>query len=180
MAVADRLREVLPEIGWIENETLRRQVVDAWVDGLAQGGWTADDLERMPFTLAKKSSLNFAQHVRSVTTICARVAETFDGIYHGVDLALDKDTLLAGALLHDVGKLVEMEKGEDGAFRKTQDGKLVRHPFSGLALATKHGLPAEVLHIIGTHSKEGDPYKRTPEAVILHYADFMNFDPIEG
>jgi len=180
MAVADRLREVLPEIGWIENETLRQQVVDAWVDGLAQGGWTADDLERMPFTLAKKSSLNFAQHVRSVTTICARVAETFDGIYHGVDLALDKDTLLAGALLHDVGKLVEMEKGEDGAFRKTHDGKLVRHPFSGLALATKHGLPAEVLHIIGTHSKEGDPYKRTPEAVILHYADFMNFDPIEG
>ncbi|MBU1049109.1 HD domain-containing protein, partial [Candidatus Bipolaricaulota bacterium] len=120
-----------------------------------------------------------AQHVRSVTRVCAAVSDIFDEIYGGVDLKLDRDMLLAGALLHDVGKLVEMEEA-NGAFRKTAAGKLVRHAFSGVALADAHDVPAAVQHIIGTHSKEGDPFKRIPESIVCHFADFMNFDPIEG
>ncbi len=177
MGVKEELLVILPEIGLFKDEGLRDKVLATWEEALDRGGWKPKDIERMPFTLAKKVKINFAQHVRSVTRICLAVAETFDEIYKG-DLALDHDTLLAGALLHDVGKLLEMEK-EDGVFRKSADGRLVRHPFSGVALADANGLPARVLHIIGTHSKEGDPYKRTPEAIILHYADFMNFDPIE-
>ena len=179
MGIKERLLSILPEIEWISDEDLREKVVATWIDGLQRGGWLPEDLNRMPFTLAKKVSASFAQHVRSVTRICASVAETFEAVYGGVDLSLDRDVLLAGALLHDVGKLVEMEES-DGVFGKTHSGKLVRHPFSGVALADAHGLPAEVQHIIGTHSKEGDPYKRTAEAIVLHFADFMNFDPIEG
>jgi len=178
MEVREELRMILPEIELIKDEALQEKVLATWEEALRRGGWEPRDIERMPFTLAKKVKINFAQHVRSVTRICLAVAETFDEIYKG-KLSLDHDTLLAGALLHDVGKLLEMEE-EDGVFRKSADGKLVRHPFSGVALADANGLPAEVLHIIGTHSKEGDPYKRIPEAIILHYADFMNFDPIEG
>ena len=175
----DKLMEILPEIKWIGDADLREKVIATWIDGLERGGWTPEDVARMPFTLAKKVSASFAQHVRSVTRVCAAVSDTFDEIYNGVDLKLDRDMLLAGALLHDVGKLVEMEE-VDGAFRKTADGKLVRHAFSGVALADAHGVPAAVQHIIGTHSKEGDPFKRTPESIICHFADFMNFDPIEG
>ncbi|MFC2078462.1 HD domain-containing protein [Candidatus Bipolaricaulota bacterium] len=175
----EKLIQILPEIEWIKDADLREKVVATWIDGLERGGWTPDDVARMPFTLAKKVSASFAQHVRSVTRICAAVSDTFDEIYDGVDLKLDRDMLVAGALLHDVGKLVEMEE-VDGAFRKSADGKLVRHAFSGVALADAHGLPAAVQHIIGTHSKEGDPFKRIPESIICHFADFMNFDPIEG
>ena len=178
MGVREKLRAILPEIALIKDETLREKVLATWEEALQRGGWEPHDIERMPFTLAKKVDIDFAQHVRSVTRICLAVAETFDEIYKG-ELSLDHDTLLAGALLHDVGKLLEMEE-EDDVFRKSADGKLVRHPFSGVALADAKGVPAEVLHIIAAHSKEGDPYKRTPEAIILHYADFMNFDPIEG
>ncbi len=174
-----KLLRIVPEIEWISDIELREKVIETWLDGLDRGGWQPEDLERMPFTLVKKVSANFAQHVRSVTRICVAVCDTFDDIYHGVDLKLDRDLLLAGALLHDVGKLVEMEEA-DGTFRKSADGKLVRHAFSGVALADAHGLPAAVQHIIGTHSKEGDPFKRSPESVICHLADFMNFDPIEG
>jgi putative nucleotidyltransferase with HDIG domain len=179
MEVRDRLLEILPEIEWIVDEELREKVIATWIDGLERGGWTPDDVDRMPFTLAKKVTSSFAKHVRSVTRICASVADTFDEIFGGVDLKVDKDLLLAGALLHDVGKLLEMEE-VDGVFRKGHNGKLVRHAFSGVALADAHGLPAEVQHMIGTHSKEGDPFKRTPESAVLHLADFMNFDPIEG
>ena len=175
----EKLLQILPEIKWIADGDLREKVIATWITGLERGGWTPEDIERMPFTLAKKVLASFAQHVRSVTRICAAVSDTFDEIYNGVDLKLDKDILLAGALLHDVGKLVEMEE-VDGAFRKTADGKIVRHAFSGVALADAHGLPAAVQHIIGTHSKEGDPFKRIPESIICHFADFMNFDPIEG
>jgi putative nucleotidyltransferase with HDIG domain len=179
MGVRERLLEILPEIEWIGDADLREKVIATWIDGLERGGWTPDDVDRMPFTLAKKVTSSFAKHVRSVTRICASAADTFDEIYGGVDLKLNKDLLLAGALLHDVGKLLEMEE-VDGTFRKSADGKLVRHAFSGVALADAHGLPAEVQHMIGTHSKEGDPFKRTAESVVLHLADFMNFDPIEG
>jgi len=177
--VREKLLSILPEIDWIQDETLREQVIETWIDGLQRGGWTPEDVTRMPFTLAKKVSASFAQHVRSVTKICAAVSDTFDEIYNGVDLKLDRNLLIAGALLHDVGKLLEMEE-VDGAFRKSADGKLVRHAFSGVALADAHGLPAAVQHMIGTHSKEGDPFKRIPESIICHFADFMNFDPIEG
>ena len=176
MAVRDELLRVLPEIGLIEDDSLREKVAKTWEDGLTRGGWTPHDVERMPFTLAKKSDINFAQHVRSVTKICLAACETFDEIYQG-KLSLNRDIVLAGALLHDVGKLLEMEES-GGTFRKSAEGRLVRHPFSGVALADANGIPPEVQHIIGTHSKEGDPYKRTPEAVVVHLADFMNFDTI--
>ena len=174
----DEIRRILPEIDLIEDASLREKVVATWANGLKRGGWRPEDIDRMPFTLAKKVEISFAQHVRSVTKICLAVAETFDEIYKG-KLSLDRDVLLAGALLHDVGKLLEMEEA-DGTFRKSPAGKLVRHPFSGVALADEHGIPPAVQHIIGTHSKEGDPFKRTPEAVVVHLADFMNFDTIAG
>ncbi|MCK5584485.1 HD domain-containing protein, partial [Candidatus Bipolaricaulota bacterium] len=106
----EELIRILPEIEWIGDADLREKVIATWITGLERGGWTPEDIERMPFTLAKKVSASFAQHVRSVTRICAAVSDTFDEIYGGVDLNLDKDMLLAGALLHDVGKLVEMEE----------------------------------------------------------------------
>ena len=178
MAMREELLRILPEIELIKDESLREKVAKTWEDGISRGGWKAVDIERMPFTLAKVVDINFAQHVRSVTKICLAACETFDDVYQG-KLALNRDILLAGALLHDVGKLLEMEES-GGSFRKSPEGKLVRHPFSGVALADANGIPPEVQHIIGTHSKEGDPYKRTPEAVVVHLADFMNFDTISG
>jgi putative nucleotidyltransferase with HDIG domain len=179
MGVRAKLLAILPEIEWIEDADLREKVIDTWIDGLERGGWQPEDIDRMPFTLVKRVDSSFAKHVRSVTRICSHVADTFDEIYDGVDLKLDKDLLLAGALLHDVGKLLETEEA-GGAFRKSHAGKFVRHAFSGVALADAHGVPPEVQHMIGTHSKEGDPFKRTAESIVLHFADFMNFDPIEG
>ncbi|UCF09716.1 MAG: HD domain-containing protein, partial [Candidatus Bipolaricaulota bacterium] len=118
MGVREDLVALLPEIEWITDAELKEKVVATWEDGLERGGWTVADVDRMPFTLAKKVSLTFAQHVRSVTRICAAVTDTFDDLYGGVDLKLDRDLILAGALLHDIGKLLEMEEA-GGTFRKS-------------------------------------------------------------
>ena len=51
---------------------------------------------------------------------------------------------------------------------------------SGLAIADRFGLPAEVQHIIAAHSKEGDLGQRTVEAIIVHHADFVSFEPFKA
>ena len=92
---------------------------------------------------------------------------------------IDFDLLLAGGILHDVGKPLEYAEVE-GKITKSQKGKLLRHPFSGASLAYKHGLPDEVIHMIATHAREGDGGYRSIEAMIIHYADYINFESLGG
>jgi len=169
---------VLPEIDWIEDEGLKGAVLRTYARALKEGGWAPEDMARMPFTLAKETDISYADHVRAVTRIARAVYDVFKDIF-GNRVPLRRDVLVAGALLHDVGKLVEVEQEGDN-FRKSAGGKVLRHPFSGVALAAAEGVPPEVLHIIAVHSKEGDPYPRTPEGAIVHHADFTTFDTIPG
>ncbi len=87
--------------------------------------------------------------------------------------------LIAGAILADVGKLLEYVLDENGKAIQGTYGKYVRHPFSGLSLAEECGVPAEVCHIIATHAGEGNMVKRTTEAYVVHHADFMTFLPFK-
>ncbi len=88
------------------------------------------------------------------------------------------DLLISGAILIDVGKLIEYDK-VDGKLTTSKAGKLLRHPFSGVAIADRFGLPPEVQHIIAYHAKEGDDAKRSVEAIIVHHADFVSFEPFK-
>jgi putative nucleotidyltransferase with HDIG domain len=112
--------------------------------------------------------------VQLAVDIAKRMQENF-----GDEIRIDMDILISGAILIDVGKLLEY-KIEDGKLTTSDMGKIVRHPFSGLAIAYKFGLPPEVQHIIGTHSKEGDLGKRTVESIIVHHADFVSFEPFKS
>ncbi len=91
-------------------------------------------------------------------------------------IPIKRDYLIAGALLADVGKPIEYDKDASGNVIQGKFGQQVRHPFSGVALAYKHGIPGDVLHIIATHSHEGDKMERSIESIIFHHADFVDFD----
>jgi hypothetical protein len=97
----------------------------------------------------------------------------------GDALPIDMDILVAGAILIDVGKLLEYEI-VGGKAVQSQRGKFVRHPFSGVGLAMECGLPDSVCHIIAAHAGEGDLVKRSVEATIVHHADFMSFLPFKN
>ena len=88
---------------------------------------------------------------------------------------LNKDYLLAGALLHDVGKSLEYQL-KDGKVITSEPGTKMRHPESGARLAEECGLPEEVVHIIAAHSHEGDSMNRIPEAIIVYHCDFIDFE----
>ena len=113
------------------------------------------------------------------------VEESVDGVsaviparaFFKDDLPVNMDILIAGAILADVGKLLEYELDANGKSFQGKYGKYLRHPFSGVSLAEQCGVPAAVCHIIATHAGEGDMVKRTTEAFVVHHADFMTFEP---
>lgn len=174
----ERLLELIPEIKLIADEKLRDNVLNVWVDALKEGGWTPDDLLVMPFTLLiENCPANFIEHTRGVTKISHAAGTIMTSVYKE-RIKINMDYLVAGALLHDIGKLLEYSK-KDGKFVKSRNGKFLRHPFSGVGIAFGKGLPDEVLHMIAVHAKEGDMGQRIPEAVIIHHADFTNFESLK-
>jgi putative nucleotidyltransferase with HDIG domain len=93
------------------------------------------------------------------------------------EMEVNMDVLIAGAILADVGKLLEYALDTNGKCVQGNYGKYLRHPFSGVSLAEQCGVPAEVCHIIAAHAAEGDLVNRSTEAYIVHHADFMTFLP---
>lgn len=173
----EKLIELIPEFNLIEDKDLREKVLLAFELAIKEGGWKVSELQKIPFTLIqKKVFVNIIDHIRAVTLICVECEKILKNIY-GERIKINHDILIAGALLHDIGKFLEIGI-ENEKFVKSASGKLLRHPFGGVALAARCNVPDEILHIIAVHSKEGDDFKRTLEAVILHHADFTSFETL--
>jgi putative nucleotidyltransferase with HDIG domain len=118
------------------------------------------------------------EHKRCVVHIARKSAEAMQE-FLGRALAIDMDVVIAGAILADVGKLLEYEK-VDGRAVQSERGKNLRHPFTGVHLALACGVPDSVCHIVATHAAEGDLVKRSTEAFIVHHADFMSYEPFKN
>jgi putative nucleotidyltransferase with HDIG domain len=180
MSGSPSIRLIFPQIGRITNPTLQEQVVGCWEAALSRGGWQLSDLEQMPFSLLVSSTgVSLAQHTRTVTDCCLALGEVMKAAY-SKNFSIDMDILAAGAILHDVGKPLEYTRNGEGGYVVSAMGRILRHPISGCALAAEFGLPEPVQHMIAAHSKEGDGGYRTPEAWIIHHADFVNFEPLRS
>jgi len=177
----DKVFELWPELNWIQDNDLREKTAQTWKLALERSVLSADDLKRIPFTLLCGPDLkvSFMDHKRAVVHIARdsgkKVIEFF-----GNELPVNMDTLIAGAILADVGKLLEYVLDENGNAVQGSYGKYLRHPFSGVSLAEGCGVPPEVCHIIATHAGEGDMVKRSTEAYLVHHADFMTFLPFKS
>jgi putative nucleotidyltransferase with HDIG domain len=167
-----------PEINWIKEEQLRNAVAATWELALRKSVLTSEDLNRIPFTLLAETKVTFMEHKRCVVHVSKEAGEKMND-FLGSELPVNMDVLIAGAILADVGKLLEYEL-RDGEAVQGDYGKFLRHPFSGVSLAEQCGVPAEVCHIIAAHAGEGDMVKRSVEAYIVHHADFMTFLPFKS
>ena len=171
----EEIKKLLPELNEIRDSALREKVVSVWEEAISTGGWTPRELMEIPFTLlAGRIEMKFLEHVRACARMCLAVERVL-GETWGERVPIHRDHLLAGALLADVGKPIEYVK-RDGKIVKGPRGEHLRHPFSGVGMCWKHGLPDEVMHIVATHSKEGDHVPRSIESIIFHHVDFIDFD----
>jgi putative nucleotidyltransferase with HDIG domain len=168
------------QLSKIKNIELRVQVVETWVRGCQRGNWeNTDELKKMPFTLlTNPKGISFIEHTIAVTEGALALAETQRSTYKHMPYPIDFDRIIAGGILHDVGKLLEIEKDGKGGYRKSLNGKFTRHPISGAMLAHEVGLPGEIINIIACHAKEGEGRPQVVETVLIHLADFATFDPL--
>ncbi len=164
----------------INNDVLRENVMETWVKGCSQGNWSKiEELKKMPFTLLIDSAgVNFIEHTIAVTEGAASLAQAQKNNYKKLPYQIDFDKIYSGGLLHDVGKLIEMEPDGKGGYQKSLSGMYTRHPISGAILAVECGIPESIVNIIACHSKEGDGRPQVIETIFIHQADFATFNPL--
>jgi putative nucleotidyltransferase with HDIG domain len=174
------IRELWPELEWINNTELREKTAVTWELAMEKSVLLPDDLKIIPFTLLAGPNLKvtFMDHKRAVVHIARECGLKFNEFFKD-ELPVNMDVLIAGAILADVGKVLEYELDEKGKCIQGRYGKYLRHPFSGVSLAEQCGVPPEVCHIIAAHAGEGDLVSRSVEATIVHHADFMTFLPFK-
>jgi 3'-5' exoribonuclease len=108
------------------------------------------------------------EHTVGVATICREVAQLHP--------RLRADLLLSAALLHDVGRTLELGPGP--VFRLTDEGRLLGHVHLGLRLvenraaALEPEVRAELLHAIAVHHDARAA--RTAEASVLYHANQLD------
>ncbi|HVC32412.1 MAG TPA: HD domain-containing protein [Chloroflexota bacterium] len=122
------------------------------------------------------------EHTLEVAKLCDAILGTIPGP--------DRDVAVAGALLHDVGKLDAYQVGT--VFDATDEGRLFGHVLTGFhrvkvaceAVHAPDDVALHLLHIIASHHGSLDhgaarePYTR--EAIVVHYADELSAQLMEA
>jgi 3'-5' exoribonuclease len=133
-------------------------------------GETIAALRVLPATLEGHHSYagGLLEHTVGVATLCRETAQLHP--------RLRADLLLAAALLHDVGRTLELGRGP--VFRPTDEGRLLGHVHLGLRLIEERaatldpGARAEVLHAVACHHDVRAA--RTAEAAVLYHANQLD------
>ncbi len=159
-------KSLAPELAQIQDETLREKVVQVWARSMLLGG--SSDLEKDVKLNKDLPGVGF-EHVRGVVWLSIALAESLVAVHRA---KLDRDVLVAGAVVHDAGKLTEGSTAEGNLLG------MVGHGHSGVVLAAEQGLPPGVLHIIAYHAADGDRVRRTWECEIVHAADVLSTDAL--
>jgi 3'-5' exoribonuclease len=139
------------------------------------GRFVGDDelrrrLRTLPATIEGHHSYagGLLEHTVGVATVCREVAQLHP--------RLRADLLLSSALLHDIGRTVELTRGP--TFRPTEEGRLLGHVHLGLRLIEERAGPleaavrAELLHGIAVHHDARSA--RTAEASVLYHANQLD------
>jgi len=166
----EAVRAAFPEVASIEDDDLRATTVDAWATAMEETG--IDDLHAMPWYPPEQEELgvpndaeNLVDHVRDVTAGSVALAEV---LAKRRDPGLSLDVVIAGALIHDISKLYEF--GTDGS--RTEFWDMLGHPYYGVHLAARAGLPLEVSHIVLSHSGRTNVEPATLAAEIVCRVDW--------
>ena len=165
------LMKQLPLINRISDGSLRELVIEVWARLWRESPY--DDIGEAPNYYSEiNGDETLVRHTNAVVKMSQAVAQEFQQAY-GINL--NYDTLLAGALLHDVDKLVLYER-QGNSVELTELGDKVSHGEYGALVAEQVGLPQEVVHIIASHSPiQRKTLPATIEAVLVAWCDEANF-----
>jgi 3'-5' exoribonuclease len=163
------------------------EIADPPLRKLVGGILTANRSRLLSLAAATRNHHAFAggwlEHVLCVTRTCLWLADRYRDHYPDMQPPLDRDLVVAGGILHDIGKLRELDDQPTGAVYSAA-GTLIGHILQGRdivreAAAEQGDVDPERLlrleHIIVSHQRLpewGSPKPpMTPEALLVHYAD---------
>jgi hypothetical protein len=167
----ETVESVFPEVARIEDEGLRTGVIEAWVRACSDAGiGTTAELESLPWLPSVQRDLGIpadaerlVPHVRDVVAGATALA---DALERRRGTAVDRDLLLAGALVHDVSKLAEFDGMDPTA---TYD--LLGHPYWGVHVVAAAELPVECAHVVLSHTSRTTIEPAFLEAELVRRAD---------
>lgn len=160
------VRTAFPELEVIEDDGLRAGVASAWAIAIEEND--IDDLTEVPWLPPTQRALGLederlVSHVRDVTACAITLAET---LLERREVTLSLDTVVAGALIHDVSKLAEFN-----GMTETPVYNLLGHPYYGVYVVAAVDLPVELAHVVLSHTSRTTVEPATIEAEIIRRAD---------
>jgi hypothetical protein len=162
-----------PQINQIKNSDLRNAVIAVWQALWDQSSWSD------PAQIPTSSEISYPNlpHTQCVVTLCLSMADALEH-HHGTPI--NRDYLIAGAVLQDASKVVEYAPGPEGKAIKSAIGRQFPHGFWCAHLAIEKGIPYEICHVMLTHSSSAAQFPSTLEGKILYFADQLDVIAIHG
>jgi len=168
----EEIVEAFDSLDEIEDEELRTTVVDIWKTALEENGYKSIyDLTWWPPFLEATGEQYQVDHVRDVTKCAIAITESLEETQEGLDV--DRDLVVAGALLHDVSKAYEID-GED----TSELQEWLPHPHYSIHLLAEADVSQHLQHIVFTHSEVSGIEPRSIEARIVRVADEIACDGV--
>lgn len=115
------------------------------------------------------------QHTISVIKLSITLSDLIEDNYNGV---VNRDTVLAGAILHDLMKsYCYTKRAESDEFVTSELGEKIDHLSLMVSEIYKRNFPLDVVHIVASHHGDISPIKpKTIEALIVSVADQADSD----
>jgi 7,8-dihydroneopterin 2',3'-cyclic phosphate phosphodiesterase len=170
-----QLRKVVNQIS---DKALRQKVIDLLEDPAVEiGGKTYDGipLDKSPAGLSHHHSYagGLIEHIVSTTSIALALCDTAETVYNA---RVDRDLVVAGAIVHDIFKSLTYIERENGTYASSPLAERLDHLTLGVAELVRRGFPLDIVHIMDAHMgwQHGPIGPRTVEALIVHLADMAD------
>lgn len=170
------LDEIHELVDRIENKEIREQVKAFLKNPPSDFDAPVLPLELCPAGAYQHHSYDggLLQHTLGVTKLALTLADLVESLYGG---AVERDTVLAGAILHDIMKCYCYEETEAGVFRTSDFGGKVDHLSLMVGEMMKRDFPLDVVHVVASHHGDVGPTKpKSVEALIVSVADQADSD----
>jgi 7,8-dihydroneopterin 2',3'-cyclic phosphate phosphodiesterase len=166
--------EVEKLAGNIKDKALRGKVIDLLRDPKLDLDSPRLSVEECPAGAYQHHSYSggLLQHTIGVTKLSMTLCDLVENVYGG---KVDRDIVLAGALIHDIMKCYTYEPRGDGSYMSSNLGEKVDHLTLLVAELYKREFPVDVIHVAASHHGDVSPVKpKTMEALIVSIADLAD------
>lgn len=158
------VQKLFPEIAEFHDPALGETVADLWVYFWRQSRW--ENLESVPY-LIETPEISLVTHIRFVAQGSLALGDLCKDL---LNWPIDRDLLLAAALLHDASKPMEYQPTEHG-YAKTEIGQKLTHAVYATAICLQQKLPFDLVHLIHSHTPMAAVEPKRVEGWILRAVD---------